>query len=141
MKKIILLFAILFLSAGVTSGQFAFGPKIGYNASKLHTSLDSIKSSFNSGFHFGAFVRIGKKVYFQPELYYTLQGGIFQNNVSNTYDNWKQNVTVGTLDIPLLVGFRLVNLDSHELEDHGRAHGVICREFKDHRCFTDRADN
>ncbi len=111
MKKIILLFAILFLSAGVTSGQFAFGPKIGYNASKLHTSLDSIKSSFNSGFHFGAFVRIGKKVYFQPELYYTLQGGIFQNNVSNTYDNWKQNVTVGTLDIPLLVGFRLVNLD------------------------------
>jgi hypothetical protein len=112
MKKIILIFAILFFSAGVTFGQFNFGLKVGYNASKLHTSLDSIKSSFNSGFHFGAFFRfgIGKKVYIQPEAYYTMQGGIFQNNVSNTVNNWKQKVTVGTLDIPVLVGFKLINL-------------------------------
>jgi len=112
MKKIILLFALLFFSAGVTFGQFNFGLKVGYNASKLHTGLDSIKSSFNSGFHFGAFFRlgIGKKVYIQPEAYYTMQGGIFQNNVSNTVDNWKQKVTVGTLDIPVLVGFKIINL-------------------------------
>ncbi len=112
MKKIVLLFFVLFFSAGVTFGQFNFGLKVGYNASKLHTSLDSIKSSFNSGFHFGAFFRfgIGKKVYIQPEAYYTLQGGIFQNNVSNTVDNWKQKVTVGTLDIPVLVGFKIINL-------------------------------
>lgn len=112
MKKIILLFALLFFSAGVTFGQFNFGLKVGYNASKLHTGLDSIKSSFNSGFHFGAFFRlgIGKKVYIQPEAYYTMQGGIFQNNVSNTVKNWQQKVTVGTLDIPLLVGFKIINL-------------------------------
>lgn len=105
-----LLVAILLFSAGVTFGQFSFGIKLGYNASKLHTSLDSIKSSFNSGFHFGAFVRIGKKVYIQPEAYYTFQGGIFQNNVTSTFNNWKQNVTVGTLDIPVLIGFKLVDL-------------------------------
>ena len=111
MKKIVLLFAILFFSAGVTFGQFSFGIKVGYNASKLHTSFDSIKSSFNSGFHFGAFFRIGiKKVYIQPEIYYTLQGGIFENNVSNTVNNWKQKVTVGSLDIPVLVGFKMINL-------------------------------
>lgn len=110
MKKFILLIAILFFSAGVTFGQFSFGLKIGYNASKLHTGLDSIKSSFNSGFHFGAFFRFGKKVYIQPEAYYTLQGGIFENNVTNTYNNWKQKVTVGTLDIPVLVGFKVINL-------------------------------
>jgi hypothetical protein len=111
MKKIILLFAILIFSAGVTFGQFNFGLKVGYNASKLHTGLDSIKSSFNSGFHFGAFFRIGiKKVYIQPEAYYTMQGAIFQNNVANTYNNWKQNVTVGTLDIPVLVGFKILDL-------------------------------
>ena len=110
MKKFILLIAILFFSAGVTFGQFSFGLKIGYNASKLHTSLDSITSSFNSGLHFGAFFRFGKKVYVQPEVYYTLQGGIFENNVTNTYNNWKQKVTVGTLDIPVLVGFKVINL-------------------------------
>ena len=110
MKKIVLLIAVLMFSAGVSFGQFSFGIKVGYNASKLHTTLDSIKSSFNSGFHFGAFVRVGKKVYVQPELYYTFQGGIFENNVTNTYNNWKQNVTVGTLDIPVLIGFKLINL-------------------------------
>ena len=110
MKKFILAFVVLLFSASLTFGQFSWGIKVGYNASKLHSSLDSIKSSFNSGFHFGAFVRVGKKVYLQPELYYTFQGGIFQNNVSNTYNNWKQNVTVGTLDIPVLVGFKLLNL-------------------------------
>jgi hypothetical protein len=110
MKKVILILAISLLSAGMSFGQFSFGLKIGYNASKLHTSLDSIKSSFNSGFHFGAFVRVGKKVYLQPEFYYTLQGGVFENNVTNTYNNWKQNVTVGTLDIPVLVGFKLINV-------------------------------
>ena len=110
MKKIMLLTILIVLSAGVTFGQFSYGLKIGYNASKLHSSLDSIKSSFNSGFHFGAFVRFGKKVYLQPELYYTLQGGIFQNNVSNTYNNWKQHVTVGTMDIPVLVGFKMMDM-------------------------------
>jgi hypothetical protein len=110
MKKFMLLIILVFLSAGVTFGQFSFGLKIGYNASKLHTSIDSIASSFNSGFHFGAFVRFGKKVYIQPELYYTLQGGVFKNNVSNTYNNWKQKVTVGTMDIPVLVGFKLIDV-------------------------------
>lgn len=108
MKKFILLIAILFFSAGVTFGQFSFGLKVGYNASKLHTGLDSIKSSFNSGFHFGAFFRFGKKVYVQPEVYYTLQGGIFENDIK--LNNWKQKVTVGTLDIPVLVGFKVINL-------------------------------
>lgn len=110
MKKIIFLFVLLFFSAGVTFGQFNFGLKVGYNASKLHTGLDSIKSSFNSGFHFGAFFRlgIGKKVYIQPEAYYTMQGGIFNNNLLNA--NWKQKITVGTLDIPVLVGFKIINL-------------------------------
>ena len=110
MKKIVLLFFVLFFSAGVTFVQFSFGLKIGYNASKLHTSMDSIKSSFNSGLHFGAFFRFGKKVYVQPEVYYTLQGGIFENSLKNAVDNWKQKVTVGTLDIPVLVGFKIIDL-------------------------------
>jgi hypothetical protein len=110
MKKFMLGIILVLFSAGVTFGQFSYGLKIGYNASKLHSSLDSIKSSFNSGFHFGAFVRFGKKVYLQPEVYYTLQGGIFQNNVSKTVDNWKQNVTVGTMDIPVLVGFKMIDV-------------------------------
>lgn len=105
MKKIIIFIFLVFLT-GEIYAQFALGLKLGYNASKLSTSLDSIKSSFSSGFHVGAFARIGKKVYLQPELYYTLQGSVFTSNLSN----WKQKITIGTLDIPVLVGFKIINL-------------------------------
>ncbi len=105
MKKILILLFVVFLSAEVSYGQFVFGLKLGYNASKFSTSLDSIKSSFSSGFHVGAFARIGKKVFLQPELYYTLQGSAFKSNISN----WEQKITIGTLDIPVLVGFKIIN--------------------------------
>jgi hypothetical protein len=111
MKKSILALIIFFaaiLASEKTSAQFAFGLKLGYNASKLSTNIDSIKSSMSSGFHVGAFARIGKRVHLQPEFYYTLSGATFENLGMNTINDWKQKVTVGTLDIPVLVGFTII---------------------------------
>jgi hypothetical protein len=108
MKKILILLLVVFLSAEVSNAQFVFGLKLGYNASKLSSNVDSIKASINSGFHAGAFFRFGKRVFLQPEAYYTFSGGTFQNDVPGTIDNWKQKVTIGTLDIPVLVGFKLI---------------------------------
>jgi hypothetical protein len=108
MKKFIILLLIVFLSAEVSNAQFAFGLKLGYNASKLSSSIDSIKASVNSGFHAGAFLRFGKRVYLQPEAYYTFSGGTYENNVAGTLDNWKQKVTIGTLDVPVLIGFKII---------------------------------
>jgi len=113
MKKFILALAlILAFSTNVTFAQlnFKIGPKIGFNASKLHSSLDSISSQFKSGFQFGIFVRVGKKVYLQPELYYTTQGGVFESNNKNNY-YLKQNVKLGSLDVPILVGVSFINND------------------------------
>lgn len=92
-------------------GQFHLGIKVGYNASMLSTNIDSIKTNFKSGFQIGAFVRIGKRLYVQPEAYYTTQGGVFTSNVSN----WKQNIKVGSIDIPVLVGFQLIKGDFFNL--------------------------
>jgi hypothetical protein len=110
MKKIFVLviFAAILLPAKQACAQFDFGIKIGYNASKLNTSIDSIKSSMNSGFHIGVFARIGKRVHLQPEFYYTLSGGTFENVGVNTVNDWKQKVTVGTLDIPVLLGINII---------------------------------
>jgi len=96
---------MLILSSGIIFGQFTIGPKVGYNASKLSTDLDTISSGFKSGFQIGVFVRIGKKFYVQPELYYTTQGGVFESNTNN----WQQKVNIGSLDLPLLVGFKMLN--------------------------------
>jgi hypothetical protein len=110
MKKVVVLITFFSFAAGVAFGQFSFGPKLGYNASKLSSSLDSIKSSYNSGMHFGAFFRFEKKAYVQPEVYYTFQGSTFESTVPDSLNAWKQKVTLGTLDIPILVGFKIINL-------------------------------
>lgn len=112
MKKlffVLLIFVTSLCLAERSVAQFAFGVKLGYNASKLSTDIDSIKSSMSSGFHVGAFARIGKRVHLQPEFYYTLSGATFENLGLNTVNDWKQKVTVGTLDIPVLVGFTLID--------------------------------
>jgi hypothetical protein len=111
MKKLIVVLIILLTAFGASEqsyAQFDLGLKIGYNASKLSTDIDSIKSSMNSGFHIGAFARIGKRVHLQPEFYYTLSGATFENLGLNTVNDWKQKVTVGTLDIPVLIGFNII---------------------------------
>jgi len=112
MKKIIAVLVLVsagLLFPGKSTGQnlVSLGVKVGYNASKLSTDIDSVKSSFKSGFQFGAYVRIGKKLYVQPELYYTTQGGVFTSNI----DNWKQNVKIGSIDVPVLVGYKLIKTD------------------------------
>lgn len=111
MKKVIVilvLFATFSFFPERTFAQFALGLKAGYNASKLSTDLDSIKSSVKSGFHIGAFARIGKRVHLQPEFYYTMSGATFENIGLNTVNDWKQKVTVGTLDIPVLLGISII---------------------------------
>jgi hypothetical protein len=109
MRKTI--FALVLLIA-VIAGKESFGqlnikigPKVGYTASQLRTNLDSISSQFKSGFQLGIFVRFGKKIYLQPELYYTTKGGVFTSNSQN----WKENIKIGSLDVPVLVGVSFIN--------------------------------
>jgi hypothetical protein len=108
MKKIIV-FVLLIFMAGEINAQFVFGLKLGYNASKLTSNVDTVVASFNSGFHAGAFFRVGKRVHLQPEVYYTFSGGTFEGDFINTVDNWKQKVTIGSLDVPVLIGFKLID--------------------------------
>jgi hypothetical protein len=105
---ILILFVAALFTSEKSAGQFVFGLKLGYNASKLSTDLDSIKSSFGSGFHAGAFFRIGKRVHLQPEIYYTLSASSVENQGTNTLNNWEQKITVGSLDIPVLVGINII---------------------------------
>lgn len=109
MKKHLTILFLLFAMAEAGFGQFAIGVKVGYTASKLSVGkdLDSVVSHARSGFHAGIFARIGGIVYVQPEAYYTLSGNIFKQNYSN--NAWEQRVTAQTLDIPVLIGVKIIN--------------------------------
>jgi len=111
MKRTFLLLALTLLMAEITFGQFALGVKIGYNANKLSTNIDTVKSQFNSGFHVGIWSRFGKRFYVAPELQYSMSGAVFSNEGQLTTNNWKQKIKIGTFDVPVLVGFKIIHSD------------------------------
>ncbi|MEI7982481.1 MAG: porin family protein [Bacteroidota bacterium] len=111
MKKIVFLFVFVLCVTSFSYGQFALGIKVGYNANKLSTNLDTVKTQVNSGFHVGIWTRFGKRFYVAPELQYTMSGAVFSNEGNLTTNNWKQKITIGSLDIPVLVGFKIIHSD------------------------------
>jgi hypothetical protein len=108
MKKLTLLMLLLFVS-GMMFAQFHIGPQIGYTSSKLTTNTSDIKSTFKSNFLFGAFARFGEKIYIQPEINWLTQGGIWEATTDGT-DLGKTEMTYKTIQIPVSVGWRLIDL-------------------------------
>jgi hypothetical protein len=105
MKRIILIVAMLSM-ASLTFGQFTLGPKIGVNMSNISTNIEDVTEDMKTGFQFGAFVRFGKKLYLQPEVLFSTKGGTLKTNGSDLETKIKLN----TIEIPLEVGFKLLNL-------------------------------
>ncbi len=105
MKKVVLIIAAFFAISTIQA-QFHFGPQIGYTASKLSTNTSEITSDFKSNFLFGAFVRIGEKIYVQPEVNWLTQGGVWKESGVDQ----EIEMTYKTIQIPVSVGWRIIDL-------------------------------
>ncbi len=114
MKRILVLSAFLLLTS-ITFAQFTIGPKIGITMSKLSTNFEDVTEEMKTGFQFGAFARFGKKLYIQPEVLFATKGGIIKEPGLNI----KTKVNLSTIQVPLLVGFKLLNLKVMNLRVHG----------------------
>ena len=124
MKKLILA-AVLLLSVSFTQAQLNFGIKAGYNSSLGINDLGSVtngsynynsaKAELSNGFQAGVFLRMGfSKIYFQPELLYAMGKKNYDMTVKNGDNSiagtFNKNVTVSTVDVPLLLGYKLLDL-------------------------------
>lgn len=111
--KHLLLVSILFFSAAAARAQFAFGIKGGFQT--LTTSPDDItigdgENAFNFGVddikfgtQFGAWARIGRTVFIQPELVFNSNRTDFRIGETSAGDIVKSE-KYQNLDIPILVG-------------------------------------
>jgi hypothetical protein len=111
MKKILLLVLLAFIACELSYGQFALGLRLGYSGNKLTTNIDSIKSDFNNGFHAGIWSRFGKRLYVAPEFLYLMSGTVFTKEGNVSTQDWKQKITIGSIDIPVMVGFKIIHSD------------------------------
>jgi len=101
MKKIIITFAILFLSFSAFA-RFTVGPKLALNFSELTVRYDNLKSSMEPGFDLGLFARIGRQFYVQPEVTYSFKN----NRLRDLPDTDFGSMRVSSIDIPVLLGYQ-----------------------------------
>ncbi len=98
-----LLIAALSFSA---KAQFSLGLKGGVNFSHISVNNGQVDATELPGYQFGAWARIGKGFYLQPEVYLGSSGSNFnfQYNQSNQTVTESGKVRFTTLNVPLLLG-------------------------------------
>ncbi|MFN8345438.1 MAG: porin family protein [Spirosomataceae bacterium] len=123
MKKV--LFALIFLSALQANAQFNrklvfVGIKGGANFSQLQTEGLTISrpgasvqdffknnSSNRTGYMVGAYARIGRKLFIQPEVLLSSKGGTFEILKNGSTSPVNVDVKFSQIDVPVLVGLKL----------------------------------
>ncbi len=120
MKKLTLLL-ITVLMTTVMYGQFHIGPQIGYTSSKLSYNTTDIQNSMQSNMVVGVFMRLGKKVYLQPELNYLTQGSVFRTPTLGNTNPVEQTVKLKSIQVPLSLGFQLLDIKVVKLRIFGGA--------------------
>ena len=110
MKKYILSIALLVAAVAGAKAQATLGIKGGINFSKINT--DNVKESSVTGYQAGLFARLGNVWYLQPELYLGSRGGKFEGSSNGNTTTANGKVTFTTLNVPLLLGRKLVSFGS-----------------------------
>ncbi len=111
MKNLLLAFLIM-TCALIADAQsvFSLGPKLGYNSYELNNNVDSVRASIKNSLQIGAFIRVGSRVYFQPEANYQIDKTTLSQNFGSVV--LSQDVTLKSLKVPALIGIKLINRPS-----------------------------
>ena len=118
MKKLLLVAAICLFSSALfaqLASPISLGIHGGLVSTKVSTDLSSVKENSENGMMLGAFARINiKKWYIQPELNYVKRKSSISQEVPG-FGNVTANIETKSLDIPILLGYKLVKLPLFKL--------------------------
>lgn len=104
MKKYALLGVLIIAKSIQANAQFTLGLKGGLNYSKITAENNQISEKSILGYQFGAWARIGKGFYLQPEVYLGSKGGKFNFQQTSTSAAGSGDIRFTSLDVPLLLG-------------------------------------
>lgn len=96
--------------SGIMYGQFHIGPQIGYTAPKLSYKGSDINNGLKNNMLVGVFMRIGKKIYIQPEVNYMTQGSVFKFPSLTSTSVVEQDVNLKSIQVPLSLGWQILDL-------------------------------
>ena len=110
LSTLLCLFFVLIASAEEKKEDknFWIGPKFGLDVSSTTANLTSLTEQLKQNFQVGLFMQVGKKVYFQPEIYYS----------SYTIDA-ATNTSINYVKAPMMLGWRLFDIGLLSLHLNG----------------------
>lgn len=85
-----------------------FGPKFGLDVLSTTSDLTSLTDQLKGNYQVGCFLQMGKKIYFQPELYYSS----YTTNVAT-------NAKVNYVKAPLMLGLQVFDIGLVSLHLNG----------------------
>lgn len=94
-----------------TGSLFSIQIKGGVNLAQIKTDAGSFSSILQEsletqkGYVLGASMRVGRKIFIQPELLFSQKGGQVKSVINNVMTGFDMQYT--TLDVPLLVGYKM----------------------------------
>lgn len=117
MKRMMIVLWICALPlAAKSQGLFSFGPKIGWNSTRLSTDYADYLRDMKSGLQGGLFFSVCfDHLYLQPETYLSIKSGSLETSITDPLNpnmqlNVSQTVTLRTIDIPMLLGYKVLDL-------------------------------
>jgi len=117
MKKIILAVFLSIIPLSIfAQGPISFGPKIGWNSSRLTTDYTQYTKDLQSGFQGGLFFSVYlHRLYIQPEAYFSLKRGALQTTIGDPLNptgtlNISQTINLRSIDVPILLGYKVLDL-------------------------------
>lgn len=121
MKRLGILLVCLCFAQMAAAQSITLGPKVGANFSSLKSSNPDQRYSTEhfTGWAVGGFIRANLgPLYLQPELYFNEQGSdlTFRDHPADpNRTDFAGRVRLTTMDVPVLVGVRLIPLDKFNL--------------------------
>jgi hypothetical protein len=121
MKRLIIIICFTLFTGSLFAQNFFFidlGPKAGFNTTKLTTNIRDYVPDIKKGWQGGLFLRVGiKNLYFQPEIFLSVKKtglnfdyGSFDPSNPTSLDPVSQSLNLTTVDVPLLLGYKLINI-------------------------------
>jgi len=88
--------------------RFWLGPKFGFDLSSSTADLTSLTNQLKQNYQVGMFLQLGKKIYFQPEIYYS----------SYTTDA-SSNSKINFVKAPIMLGWEIFDIGLVSLHVNG----------------------
>lgn len=108
-------FFILFITMGTAimlQAQIEIKPTFGINLSRLSDEPENFTQSARVGYQFGGSVQIGKKLYFEPGIFWTKMGS---EMVHADTKELSYKTDINAIRIPAFVGYQILGGDDENI--------------------------